>query len=76
MIDEAIRAAGGPTKLAKAVGVDHSTVIGWRRANRVPAERVRAVSVASGIPPHALRPDIFDPPPANPPAPPPNSRAA
>jgi DNA-binding transcriptional regulator YdaS (Cro superfamily) len=65
MIDEAIRAAGGPTKLAKAIGVDHSTVIGWRRANRIPAERVRAVAVASGIPAHQLRPDIFDPPPPN-----------
>jgi DNA-binding transcriptional regulator YdaS (Cro superfamily) len=62
MIDDAIKAAGGPTKLAKALGLDHSTIIGWRRAGRVPAERVRAVSAATGIPPHELRPDLFDAP--------------
>jgi len=61
-IAAAIEAVGGPTKLARAIGVDHSTVIGWRRANRLPAERVPAVASLSGIPKHELRPDLFDAP--------------
>ena len=64
MVDDAIRAAGGPTKLARALGLDHSTIIGWRRIGRVPAERVRKVSEVTGIAAHLLRPDLFDPPPS------------
>jgi DNA-binding transcriptional regulator YdaS (Cro superfamily) len=63
MIAEAIAAAGGPTKLGRAVGVDHSTVLTWKRSGRIPANRVKGVAAASGIPPHKLRPDLFDPPP-------------
>jgi DNA-binding transcriptional regulator YdaS (Cro superfamily) len=62
MIAQAIERAGGVSALARAVGVDHSTVIGWRRAGRVPVERVKAVCAATGISPHELRPDIFDAP--------------
>jgi DNA-binding transcriptional regulator YdaS (Cro superfamily) len=47
--------------LGRRLGVAHSTVVRWA-ANRVPAERVRAVADATGIPPHELRPDIFPPP--------------
>lgn len=75
MIVEAIARAGGVSALARAVGVDHSTVVGWRRAGRVPAERVRRVSEVTGLPPHSLRPDLFDPP-ADGPAPPAGTRAA
>lgn len=57
-----IEAAGGPSKLAKALGLDHSSVIGWRKANRIPAERVKRVAEMTGIAPHVIRPDIFDPP--------------
>ena len=67
MVNEAIERAGGPSALARAVGCDHSTVIGWRRKGRIPAERVRAVAQASGLSPAELRPDLFgDPPPAAP----------
>ena len=62
MIAQAIEKAGGVSALARAVGVDHSTVIGWRRAGRVPAARVRRVAEVSGIAPHVLRPDLYDPP--------------
>jgi DNA-binding transcriptional regulator YdaS (Cro superfamily) len=41
--------------------VSHSTVLRWIEG-RIPAERVRAVSAATGIPPHQLRPDLFDAP--------------
>lgn len=70
MVNEAIERAGGPSALARAVGCDHSTVIGWRRKGRIPAERVSAVAQASGVPPHQLRPDLFDAPSTDaPPAP-------
>lgn len=59
ILRRAIDAAGGPTKLAKALGVTHSAVSHW---TRVPAERVLAVAKASGIAPHLLRPDIYPPP--------------
>jgi DNA-binding transcriptional regulator YdaS (Cro superfamily) len=62
MIAEAIEKAGGVSALARAVGVDHSTVIGWRRAGRVPAERVRRIAEVTGMSPHSLRPDLYDPP--------------
>ena len=47
--------------LAAKLGVTHTTVLRWAEG-RVPAERVRAVSAATGIPPHELRPDLFDAP--------------
>lgn len=53
---EIIRRAGGPLKVAKAVGRHHATVIGW---HRVPAEHVRTVSRMSGLSPHIIRPDVF-----------------
>lgn len=46
-------------KVAKLVGRHHATVLRWRQ---VPAEHVRAVAKASGIPPHEIRPNVFDPP--------------
>ncbi len=58
---EIIKRAGGPTKLAKVVSRHHATVLGW---TRVPAEHVRAVSRATDLPPHELRPDLWDPLPA------------
>jgi DNA-binding transcriptional regulator YdaS (Cro superfamily) len=64
MIDmaETIRAAGGPSRIAAQLGVSHSTVIDWRKAGRVPVERVKAFGALTGLAPHELRPDIFDPP--------------
>ncbi len=47
--------------LAAQLGVSHTTVLRWA-AGRVPAERVRAVSSATGIPQHELRGDLFDVP--------------
>lgn len=58
-IREIIKAGGGPSKVGAAVGRAHSSVIAW---TRVPAEHVRVVSRITGIPPHQLRPDLFDPP--------------
>jgi DNA-binding transcriptional regulator YdaS (Cro superfamily) len=61
-VSEIIAAGGGPTQLGKAVGVDHSTVIGWRRAGRIPAERVAAVSRATGVARHMIRADLYEAP--------------
>jgi DNA-binding transcriptional regulator YdaS (Cro superfamily) len=61
-IERAISAAGGINALSRQIGVAHPTIIGWRRRDQIPAERVRAVSAATGIPPHQLRPDLFDAP--------------
>lgn len=47
--------------LGRRLDVSHSTILRWA-SGRVPAERARAVSDATGIPLHELRPDLFDPP--------------
>ncbi|GCD53066.1 transcriptional regulator [Acetobacter pasteurianus] len=54
-----IKAAGGVTKVAKAVNRSHSTVSLWCR---VPAEHVQTVSRLSGIPVWKIRPDVFPAP--------------
>lgn len=59
-LDERIAAAGGPTAVGKALGVHHATVIGWRRANHVPAERVPALAELLGVTRHSLRPDLYE----------------
>jgi DNA-binding transcriptional regulator YdaS (Cro superfamily) len=56
-----IASGGGASKLARALGLHHTTVLGW---DRVPAERVPAVSAVTGIPRHELRPELWEPPPA------------
>lgn len=52
----AIRAAGGQTRLAEALGIKHQAVYGWEI---VPAERCLQVSSLSGVSVHELRPDVF-----------------
>lgn len=56
-----IEPRGRLTEISRALDVSHSTVLRWA-AGRVPAERVRAVSRYTGIPPQVLRPDLFDAP--------------
>lgn len=58
---QALKVAGGVTKLANALRVDHSTVSGW---TQVPPRHVGAVSAITGMAPHTLRPDLFPPAPA------------
>jgi TorA maturation chaperone TorD len=55
-LQEAIRAAGGITELARRVGLSQPSVSNWRR---VPAERVLAVEAATGVPRTKLRPDLY-----------------
>ena len=55
-LQEAIRAAGGVTELARRIGISQPSVSNW---SRVPAERVLAVEAVTGIARAVLRPDLY-----------------
>ena len=55
-LEEAIRAAGGITELARRIGISRPLVSNW---SRVPAERVLSVEAATGIARALLRPDLY-----------------
>jgi DNA-binding transcriptional regulator YdaS (Cro superfamily) len=62
-LERAVRAVGGQSALGRLVGVSQATVWYWIRTGKsLQAEHVQTVSAATGIPPHELRPDIFQPP--------------
>lgn len=64
-IERAIAAVKGPSILAAKLGVKANVVTNWRMRGRAPAEYVLAIERATGISRHDLRPDVFDPAPAN-----------
>lgn len=55
-LDQAIRAVGGVTELARRIGISQPSVTNW---NRVPADRVLAVEAATGVQRMQLRPDLY-----------------
>lgn len=55
-LNEAIRAAGGVSELARRVGISQPSVSSW---NRVPAERVLEVEAVTGVARVVLRPDLY-----------------
>src|SRR5437660_9615649 len=55
-LDEAIRAVGGVTELARKIGISQPSVSNW---SRVPAERVLSVETATGVGRARLRPDLY-----------------
>jgi len=55
-LDEAIRAAGGVTELARRIGISQPSISNW---SRVPAERVLSVEAATGVARTVLRPDLY-----------------
>jgi TorA maturation chaperone TorD len=55
-LDEAIRAAGGITELARRIGISQPSVSNW---SRVPAGRVLSVEAATGVARALLRPDLY-----------------
>jgi DNA-binding transcriptional regulator YdaS (Cro superfamily) len=61
-VETVIETLGGVAAAARTLGVKHTSVIGWRTRGAIPAERVRQVSQATGLPNHVLRPDLFDAP--------------
>jgi TorA maturation chaperone TorD len=55
-LNQAIRAAGGVSELARRLGISQPSVSNWER---VPAERVASVAEATGLDRAELRPDLF-----------------
>jgi TorA maturation chaperone TorD len=55
-LQEAIRAAGGVTELARRIGIAQPSVSKW---SRIPAERVLSVEAATGVARTVLRPDLY-----------------
>jgi TorA maturation chaperone TorD len=55
-VDEAIRAAGGVSQLARRIGISQPSVSNW---SKIPAERVLAVEAATGVARSLLRPDLY-----------------
>ncbi|MBS0247538.1 MAG: molybdopterin-guanine dinucleotide biosynthesis protein B [Proteobacteria bacterium] len=55
-LQEAIRAVGGVTELARRIGISQPSVSNW---TRVPAGRVAAVEAATGVDRSILRPDLY-----------------
>ncbi|HWV52130.1 Cro/CI family transcriptional regulator [Pseudorhodoplanes sp.] len=55
-LEEAIRAAGGVSELARRIGISQPSVSNW---DRVPAERVIAVEQATNVSRAVLRPDLY-----------------
>lgn len=55
-LQEAIRAAGGVTELARRIGISQPSVSNWER---IPAERVLSVEAITGISRDVLRPDLY-----------------
>jgi TorA maturation chaperone TorD len=55
-LQEAIKAAGSVSELARRIGISQPSVSSW---DRVPAERVVSVESATGVSRAVLRPDLF-----------------
>jgi TorA maturation chaperone TorD len=56
-LQEAIRAVGGVSELARRIGISQPSVSNW---DRIPAERVLSVEAATGVARTVLRPDLYD----------------
>ena len=57
-LDEAIRKAGGPAKLAAAIGVRPNVVTNWRMRENVPEEHCPAIEAATGVRCERMRADV------------------
>ena len=55
-LDEAVRAAGGVSELARKIGIAQPSVSNW---TRIPAERVLVVEEITGVDRKVLRPDLY-----------------
>jgi TorA maturation chaperone TorD len=55
-LQEAIRAVGGVSELARRIGISQPSVSNWEK---VPAERVLSVEAATGVERAVLRPDLY-----------------
>jgi DNA-binding transcriptional regulator YdaS (Cro superfamily) len=57
-VKRVVDAAGGPTALARALGIKMESTYSWRR---IPATRVIDIEKITGIHRSELRPDIYPP---------------
>lgn len=57
-LEKAISLSGSAGALGASVGVTKMAVSLWKK-NGVPAGRVIAIHLATGVTPHELRPDIY-----------------
>lgn len=57
----AVKTANGPTRLGNLIGVSSQAISQWEQ---VPSTRVIEVERVTGIPRHALRPDLYPPSPS------------
>lgn len=64
IVAAAVKRAGGVAELASAVGVVRSAISNWKK-DGISVRRLAAVSRATGLPLHSLRPDLFDRPAAD-----------
>src|SRR5262245_51246085 len=55
-LEQAVRAVGGVSELARQIGISQPSVSNW---SRVPAERVLLVEAATGVDRKILRPDLY-----------------
>lgn len=55
-LEQAIRAVGGVSELARRIGIAQPSVSNW---SRIPAERVLSVEAATGVARAILRPDLY-----------------
>jgi TorA maturation chaperone TorD len=55
-LEEAVRAIGGVSELARQIGISQPSVSNW---TRIPAERVLLVEAATGVDRTILRPDLY-----------------
>ena len=55
-LEEAVRAVGGVSELARQIGISQPSVSNW---TRIPAERVLIVEAATGVDRKVLRPDLY-----------------
>jgi TorA maturation chaperone TorD len=55
-LEQAVRAAGGVSELARQIGISQPSVSNW---TRVPAERVLNVEAVTGVDRRILRPDLY-----------------
>src|SRR5258706_5837551 len=61
-LEEAVRAVGGVSELARQIGISQPSVSNW---TRIPAERVLLVEATTGVDRRVLRPDLYGPPEQN-----------
>lgn len=58
-VADIIKQGGGVAAVARALGIHHTSVIGWCQADRIPAERCAAVNAITHVPLHEIRPDVY-----------------